>query len=347
MSQVASSASSTPTQLLSLLNITLNCHYCWAQFQLNVTKNFKSTLHKNENGKYMQHLAQHLNAPYKCNECSYPIVDTKTFLKHKLFYKHDEKTCIMVDNDIQHASQSSTSASGPSGAGNSTTRRKTLIATRLKQHHQNMAAAAAAASSSTSSALTSNEMQLMHDRDSFKCSLCYADMDPSPSTTVSTLNRSPTNSSMGASNFSFDKEQVLKHVLIVHLSFLAYKCDACVQFYAFDEPQTKQHAALVHHCGGGESAKRDAAAATTPTTTPNESSVVAAAATSNASCHFKLIKTEEEINLAINRAQQFIAKIQAASPQSIAKSRQQQLAVSQSSCVSSSAASVTNLRYLL
>ncbi len=97
--------------LLSQLNITLNCHYCWAQFQLNVTKNFKSSsttqphlnpLHQQkENGKYMQHLSLHLNAPYKCNECSYPITDAKTFLKHKQFYKHDEKTCIMVDNDIQ------------------------------------------------------------------------------------------------------------------------------------------------------------------------------------------------------------------------------------------------------
>ena len=102
--------------LLSQLNITLNCHYCWAQFQLNVTKNFKlgggggagglgtnNPLHQQkENGKYMQHLSLHLNAPYKCNECSYPITDAKTFLKHKQFYKHDEKTCIMVDNDIQH-----------------------------------------------------------------------------------------------------------------------------------------------------------------------------------------------------------------------------------------------------
>ncbi|MFX5926156.1 hypothetical protein ABTE83_19620, partial [Acinetobacter baumannii] len=52
--------------------------------------------------------------------------------------------------------------------------------------------------------------------------------------------------------YSYDKEQVLKHVFIVHLSFLAYKCDTCTQFYAFDEPQTKQHAALVHQCGGQE-----------------------------------------------------------------------------------------------
>ena len=92
------------------------------------------------------------------------------------------------------------------------------------------------------------------------------------------LNKRPTSSAHGASNFSFDKEQVLKHVLIVHLSFLAYKCDTCVQFYAFDEPQTKQHAALVHQ-------------------------------NNEVPCQFKLIKTEEEINLAINRAQQFIAKI--------------------------------------
>ena len=96
----------SPTQaqaqsaLLSQLNITLNCHYCWAQFQLNVSKNLKNSIQQKENGKYMQHLALHLNAPYKCNECSYPIMDTKTFYKHKQFYKHDEKTCIMVDNDI-------------------------------------------------------------------------------------------------------------------------------------------------------------------------------------------------------------------------------------------------------
>lgn len=79
---------------------------------------------------------------------------------------------------------------------------------------------------------------------------------------------------------------MLKHVLIVHLSFLAYKCDTCTQFYAFDKPQTqtKQHAGLVHQC------------IRTDTQTTS-------------SCHFKLIKTEEEINLAINKAQQYIAKI--------------------------------------
>jgi hypothetical protein len=133
----------------------------------------------------------------------------------------------------------------------------------------------------------------------------------------------PTHSHAGASNFSFDKEQVLKHVLIVHLSFLAYKCDACVQFYAFDEPQTKQHAALVHHCvgggGGGEAVVKNSELSTntdTTTTTPTTPN------TSNTSCHFKLIKTEEEINLAINRAQQFITKIQAASPQTVVKTRQ-------------------------
>lgn len=93
-------AQASQSALLSQLNITLNCHYCWAQFQLNVSKNLKNSVQQKENGKYMQHLALHLNAPYKCNECSYPIMDTKTFYKHKQFYKHDEKTCIMVDNDI-------------------------------------------------------------------------------------------------------------------------------------------------------------------------------------------------------------------------------------------------------
>ena len=102
------------------------------------------------------------------------------------------------------------------------------------------------------SSATTNEIQLVHDRDSFKCALCYSDDEYAPTTSVSTLHRQPTHSSLGASNFSFDKEQVLKHVLIVHLSFLAYKCDTCAQFYAFDEPQTKQHAALVHHCGTGQ-----------------------------------------------------------------------------------------------
>ena len=57
-----------------------------------------------------------------------PITDAKTFLKHKQFYKHDEK-CIMVDNDI-------TIPSSATQAANNGTRRKTLIATRLKQHQQ-------------------------------------------------------------------------------------------------------------------------------------------------------------------------------------------------------------------
>jgi len=93
----------------------------------------------------------------------------------------------------------------------------------------------------------------------------------------------------------------------VHLSFLAYKCDTCVQFYAFDEPQTKQHAALVHQCGTGS--------LPTPTnaTDPNTAS------SQQQTCHFKLIKTEEEINLAINKAQQFITKIPASTVQPSAK----------------------------
>ena len=295
-------SSASQQLLLSQLNITLNCHYCWAQFQLNVSKNLKNSMQQKENGKYMQHLALHLNAAYKCNECSYPITDTKTFYKHKQFYKHDEKTCIMVDNDIVLPAGSAGSAVALPG------RRKTLIATRLKQHHQQLlqlkqqeleSGLNASEPSQTSLIPTdSNEIQLAHERDSFKCSLCYGDEDYAPSTSVSCLNRSPTLSTAGASNFSFDKEQVLKHVLIVHLSFLAYKCDTCVQFYAFDEPQTKQHAALVHQCG---TANEPAAAATTTTST----------ATSGQTCHFKLIKTEEEINLAINKAQQFIGKIPA------------------------------------
>jgi hypothetical protein len=280
---------------LSQLNITLNCHYCWAQFQLNVTKNLKlNSIQQKENGKYMQHLALHLNAPYKCNECSYPITDTKTFFKHKQFYKHDEKTCIMVDNDItlpatllaaaQAVAQAQNAASGGGLGGPS--RRKTLIGTRLRALLQSQPSGGVKNEPNDSLAL--NEIQFSHERDSFKCSLCYPDTEPAPSTSVSTLNRSPTTSALGASNFSFDKEQVLKHVLIVHLSFLAYKCDTCAQFYAFDEPQTKQHAALVHQCG-------------------------LAGDTQAHTCHFKLIKTEEEINLAINRAQQYIAKITAAS----------------------------------
>ena len=164
-------------------------------------------------------------------------------------------------------------------------------------------------------------MQFVHERDSFKCGLCYPDGEICPSTSVASLNKIPSNSQAGASNFSFDKEQVLKHVLIVHLSFLAYKCDACVQFYAFDEPQTKLHAALVHQCGAesksisnNNSNNGETVSPITPTNTT--------ATSPNATCHFKLIKTEEEINLAINRAQQFITKIQAASPHAIAKMRQ-------------------------
>lgn len=242
----------------------------------------------------MQHLSLHLNAPYKCNECSYPITDTKTFFKHKQFYKHDEKTCIMVDNDINLPASATTGT--PPSTATTTTRRKTLIGTRLRQliqqqQQQNQQLVKQEpqdipSSASSLSATASNEIQFTNDRDTFKCSICYPDTEPAPSTSVSTLNKLPTQSSAGASNFSLDKEQVLKHVLIVHLSFLAYKCDACAQFYAFDEPQTKQHAALVHQCG-------DATAA---------------------ACHFKLIKTEEEINLAINRAQQYITKIAATAP---------------------------------
>jgi hypothetical protein len=94
---------------------------------------------------------------------------------------------------------------------------------------------------------------------------------------------------------------VLKHVLIVHLSFLDYKCDTCTQFYAFDEPQTKQHAGLVHQC------------ITTDTQTTS-------------SCHFKLINTEEEINLAINKARQYIAKILAQTKVTPIKARTQIIA---------------------
>merc|ERR1712127_40208 len=122
------------------MGITRNCHYCWAQFQLNVTKNMKnnhggcsSIVQQKENGKYMQHLALHLNAPYKCNECSYPITDAKQFLKHKQFYKHDEKTCIMVDNDIlgKEAVSAALKDKEKEDKGEivPTTRRKTLIAT--------------------------------------------------------------------------------------------------------------------------------------------------------------------------------------------------------------------------
>lgn len=121
---------------------------------------------------------------------------------------------------------------------------------------------------------------------------------------MSTLNKQPTQSSAGASNFSFDKEQVLKHVLIVHLSFLAYKCDTCAQFYAFDEPQTKQHAALVHQCGTGQLGIAGQTGSTDSTPAQPQT------------CHFKLIKTEEEINLAINKAQQFINKLPASTAQS-------------------------------
>ncbi len=232
----------------------------------------------------------------------------------------------------------------PPNTSNPNPRRKTLIATRLKQHHQNLlqqqAAAAASVSlvQSTVTKFTSNEMQFVHDRDSFKCSLCYPDGEICPSTSVSTLNKMPSNSQAGASNFSFDKEQVLKHVLIVHLSFLAYKCDACVQFYAFDEPQTKQHAALVHQCGAESksiSCNNNNNGETLSPVTPTNSTITSP----NATCHFKLIKTEEEINLAINRAQQFITKIQAASPHTIAKMRQ---ALTQSNvCLTTSNAVVT------
>ncbi len=55
----------------------------------------------------MQHLILHLNAPYLCGECLYPVKDHKTFLKHKEFYKHDETAmiakankCEMIENKI-------------------------------------------------------------------------------------------------------------------------------------------------------------------------------------------------------------------------------------------------------
>jgi hypothetical protein len=58
----------------------------------------------------------------------------------------------------------------------------------------------------------------------------------------------------------------------MHLAFLAYKCDLCT-FYAFDEMQIKQHGLKIHKIND---------------------------------CKSKLIKTEEEINLALNRANQLI-----------------------------------------
>jgi len=245
----------------------------------------------------------------------------------------------MVDNDINlPASQSvNSSAANTPQCTAALSRRKTLIATRLRQHQQALLeqkqqeAAVTASSShpndlmadaideSNVTALINNEIQFQHDRDSFKCSLCYSDDDYAPSTSVSALNRSPTSSTNGASNFSFDKEQVLKHVLIVHLSFLAYKCDTCAQFYAFDEPQTKQHAALVHQCGTGTTSLSTVTSSTSiATSTESTCSNLSASPTSaaqppqsNQTCHFKLIKTEEEINLAINKAQQFITKLPA------------------------------------
>jgi len=103
-------------------------------------------------------------------------MDAKTFFKHKQFYKHDEKTCIMVDNDINLPSSAGASAPLPykcsdcsvpmsdakaflkhkvlhkhdektcvmtendaAVAATSTPRRKTLIATRLRLHQQNAA----------------------------------------------------------------------------------------------------------------------------------------------------------------------------------------------------------------
>lgn len=230
--------------------------------------------------------------PYKCSECSVPIADAKAFFKHK--QTHEDKTCIMIENGTD---------------GSAAPRRKTLIATRLKQHQQSQLLKNELENGcqiDSSSSTDNNEIQFVHERDSFKCALCYGDDDYAPSTSVSTLNKQPTHSPMGASNFSFDKEQVLKHVLIVHLSFLAYKCDTCTQFYAFDEPQTKQHAALVHQCGTG----------TLNMSTTNSGD--ASSTQQSQTCHFKLIKTEEEINLAINKAQQFINKL----PASTAKVQQ-------------------------
>ncbi len=72
--------------------------------------------------------------------------------------------------------------------------------------------------------------------------------------------------------YSNEKEDLLKHILIMHLAFLAYKCDLCT-FYAFDEMQIKQHGLKIHKIND---------------------------------CKSKLIKTEEEINLALNRANQLI-----------------------------------------
>jgi hypothetical protein len=304
------SSSSDSSDLMAQLNITLNCHYCWAQFQLNVSKNQKQPLQQKENGKYMQHLALHLNAPYKCNECSYPLTDIKQFLKHKQFYKHEEKTCIMVDNDINNVKDASSSSSTTTN-----TRRKMLIATRLKQHQQQLQqqqrddkslASLSLATSNSTTKDCSNQIQTIFDRDVFKCSLCYPDTDQVPSSSVSILHKEATMSTLGSSSFSYDKEQVLKHALIVHLSFLAYKCDGCSQFYLFDEPQTKQHAALIHQCGENSTINNNETTTETPTPTQTATS---AAASNSGSCHFKLIKTEEEINLAINRAQQFIVKI--------------------------------------
>jgi len=199
----------------------------------------------------------------------------------------------MVDNDVNLPN---------TNQSNQAIRRKTLILTRLKQHIQQQQQN----QPSLQSEMDSNEIQFVHDRDSFKCSLCYSETDQAPSTSVSTLNKQPTQSALGASNFSFDKEQVLKHVLIVHLSFLAYKCDTCTQFYAFDEPQTKQHAGLVHQCGTGTTTSGLSA-----DSVGQVSPAVAQSTTNASTCHFKLIKTEEEINLAINKAQQFITKIPA------------------------------------
>lgn len=187
-------------EALKNLNITLNCHYCWAQFQLNASKNPK----ENSSNKFMQHLNLHLNAPYLCSECSYPVKDLKTFLKHKEFYKHDEtaalaKTnnkCEMVENKIF----------------------KYLIANSHQKGYL------------------------------FKCALCK--------------------------RTSNDKDELLKHILIVHLSFLAYKCDLCTTYFAFDELQIRSHTQLIHGI-------------------KNE-------------IKSKLIKTEEEINLALNRANQLI-----------------------------------------
>jgi hypothetical protein len=99
-----------------------------------------------------------------------------------------EKTCIMYDNDVNL----------PNNQSNNQQRRKTLILTSLKQH------LAQQQQQQQPLEIETNEIQFSHDRDSFKCSLCYTENDLAPSTSVSHLNKIPTQSSLGASNLSFD-----------------------------------------------------------------------------------------------------------------------------------------------